>query len=111
MANQVHLTGTIGEVSFLTVGNLDVARFTVATEFIYTYSGDEWCNVTEWYPCYALVSEKIPDLSIFVKNDEVDLNGRLIFARFKDVDGEEAKPMVYVYVKEAKILRRWGKKR
>jgi hypothetical protein len=103
MSNQVHLRGFIGEASLQKVGNLDVARFTVATEFAYTLSGEGSFNVTEWDPCLALVSEKIPDLSIFVPHAEVEIKGRLIMCRFTDGSGVERRKMK-VLAKEVSVV-------
>ena len=108
MVNQVHLCGTIGKTQIGKIDDLEMARFTVAPEFIYRIDKEGTFDETDWYPCVALLSDKIPDLTIFVEKCTVDLQGRLIFGRFKDSEEEVPRWKMYVKVYEAKILWRPG---
>ena len=87
--NSVTLRGIIGNARIQTIGDTEMARFSVATDHIFkNRSGEVVCETT-WHQCTAFKSEKMPDFSSLVKGAGVEVKGRLRNNRFTDSNGVE----------------------
>lgn len=87
--NKIELRGTVGYVSYKTIGESTCTRFSVVTNYAYKGRGGEsnietlWLNVTAWD------GKGIPDLSGLQKGMCVHLIGRLRPYRYTTQEGLE----------------------
>ena len=119
MFNQVHLSGIVGEACIQAaspalcemIGETEIVRFSVATEFRYVLSKDSTDVETSWFQCFAFkndhmppgFSADLPDFTTLIKGATVEVKGRLRNVRYKDSDGAE-RMQVEVLAQELKIL-------
>jgi single-strand DNA-binding protein len=103
MLNQIHLRGIVGNACAQKVGDTEVCRFSVMTE--YAYTGRDGCKVVDvtWHNVTAFRSPKMADFSTIVKGAGVDVKGRLRNYRFTDSNGAE-RTMTEVVASEVKVL-------
>ena len=87
--NQVTRRGSIGNARIQTIGDTEMARFSVATDHAYKNRSGEAVIETVWHSVTAFKSEKMPDFSTLVKGAGVEVKGRLRNNRFTDSNGVE----------------------
>ena len=100
--NAVHLRGIIGNANVQKIGETEMIRFSVATEFVYRMNAKETICETYWFQCVAFKSDKIPEFDSFLKGATAEVKGRLRTYRFTDSNGVE-RQMVEVLASEVSI--------
>lgn len=87
--NKVILRGHIGSVKFQAVRGSNMARFSVATNYIYK-DAQGYCVIeTGWHNVVAWEGDDIHNLDKLTKGDAVEVVGRLRNQRYTASDGEE----------------------
>ena len=87
--NRIELRGNVGNVRISDVGENRVARFSLATNFMYKGKDNEAVVETTWHNITAWNGKGMPDFSTIVKGAPVYVTGRLRTSRFTGSDGIE----------------------
>ena len=87
--NRIELRGNVGNVRFSDVGDSRVARFSLATNFIYKGREGDAVIETTWHNIVAWSGKGMPDLSKIEKGIPLYVCGRLRSAKFTGNDGTE----------------------
>lgn len=87
--NQVIVRGIIGNARIQNIGDTEIARFSVATNYAYKNRSGEAVIETTWHQVTAFKNGKMPDFSTLVKGASVEVNGRLRNNRYTDSNGVE----------------------
>ena len=87
--NRIELIGIIGSARVTEVSATKVARFSVATNYVYKTASGEAVIETTWHNVSAFQSPKFPDLSTLEKGMPVHIVGRLRAQRYTGTDGTE----------------------
>lgn len=87
--NQVTLRGFVGSVRVNEIGDTQIARFSVGTEYAYRNNGGDFVIETTWTNVVAFKGKGMPDFSAIVKGASVEVSGRLRNNRFVDSNGAE----------------------
>ena len=87
--NQVTLRGIIGNARAQKIGDTEMVRFSVATDYAYRNRSGEAVIETTWHNVVAFKNDRMPDFSALVKGAGVLVNGRLRNTRFVDANGAE----------------------
>ena len=86
--NKIEIRGRIGSINKTTIGDSQMAHFSVAVDDIYDNGGEKFVETT-WFLVTAFEGEKI-DLSL-ERGDEVYVSGRLRIREFTGADGVQRK--------------------
>ena len=103
MLNQIHLRGIVGNACAQKVGDTEVIRFSVMTEYAYTSRDCVKVIDVTWHNCTAFKSPKMPDFSTIVKGAGVEVKVRSRNYRFTDTGGSE-RTMSEILVSEVTVL-------
>lgn len=87
--NQVTLRGIVGNARAQKIGDTEMVRFSVATDYAYRNRSGEAVIETTWHNVVAFKSDRMADFSTIVKGAGVLVNGRLRNNRFVDANGAE----------------------
>ena len=87
--NSVILRGIIGNARIQNIGETQMARFSVATNYAYKNRSGEAIIDTTWHQVTAFKNDKMPDFSTLVKGVGVEVKGRLRNNRYTDSNGVE----------------------
>ena len=87
--NSVTLRGIIGNARIQTIGDTEMARFSVATDHAFKNRSGEAVIETTWHQVTAFKSDRMPDFSALVKGAGVEVKGRLRNNRYTDSNGVE----------------------
>ena len=87
--NKIELRGNVGNVRISEVGGSRVARFSLATNFMYRGKDNEAVLETTWHNIVAWSGKGMPDFSSISKGAPVYVTGRLRTSRFTGNDGIE----------------------
>ncbi len=87
--NRIELKGNVGTVRLSNVGDSQVARFSLATNFMYKGREGDAVIETTWHNIVAWSGKGMPDLTKIHKGMPLYVCGRLRSARFKGSDGTE----------------------
>lgn len=101
--NRIEIRGRVGNARLSTVGDKEVCRFSVATNFIYHNSENVAVEETTWHNCNVWRTKKLPDLSIIKTGAAVEVVGRIRTNKYTASDGTE-KYSTEVMVNELKVL-------
>ena len=101
--NKIELRGNVGNIRIQTVGDNEVAHFSLATN--YAYKGKDgtpviettWHNVTAWSGC------KSADITAIKKGIDVEVEGRIRANRYTASDGE-SRVIYEVLARDVKII-------
>ena len=87
--NKIELRGNVGNIRIQTVGDNEVAHFSLATN--YAYKGKDGTPVIEttWHSCIAFEGGHVSGIDRIVKGTAVHLTGRIRCYRFIDVNNAE----------------------
>ncbi len=102
--NSVILRGIIGNASIENIGETQIVRFAVATDYAYRNRSGEAVIETTWLPVKAFKNDKMPDFSVLVRGTGVMVKGRLRNNRFIDSNGAE-RIFTEVFANEIEIVR------
>ena len=87
--NRIELRGNVGNVRISTVGSSQVARFSLATNYLYQTKDGNGAVETTWHNVVAWESKAIPDLGIIEKGSPLYVCGRVKCSRYTAADGTE----------------------
>ena len=87
--NRIELRGNVGNIRISEVGESKVARFSVATNFIYKGKDNEGVVETTWHNVVAWSGKGMPDFTAITKGAPVYVTGRIRTSRFTGSDGAE----------------------
>lgn len=86
--NRIELSGTVGNAYFTDLGEKQVLRFTLVTNFAYRGKEGDVIEAT-WHNIVAWKSQKMPDLSTIGKGSRVHIVGRMRNDKYVDRNGSE----------------------
>lgn len=100
--NKIELRGVVGSVHITKVGDTEVVRFSVMTE--YCYRDKDGCAVVDctWFNCTAW-ADKTPSSVNMEKGDWVNLSGRVRMFRYTTAYGVSNSGWE-IMVKDLKII-------
>ncbi len=102
--NQVIVRGIIGNARVQKIGDTEMVRFSVATDYAYkNRSGEAVIEVT-WHNVTAFKNDRMADFSTLVKGAGVELKGRLRNNRFVDANGNE-RIVTEILASEVKLVK------
>ncbi len=87
--NRIELRGNVGNIRLSNVGESQVARFSLATNFIYKGKEGDAVIETTWHNIVAWSGKGMPDLQKIEKGMPLYVCGRLRSSRFTGNDGTE----------------------
>ena len=87
--NRIELRGTVGFVRTQTVNSRRVARFSVATNYVYKDRAGEPVIETTWHNVSAWEGRGTQDIGKVEKGSKVHVLGRLRGQRYTDAEGIE----------------------
>lgn len=100
--NKIELRGVVGSVHAMKVGDTEVVRFSVMTEYAYNDKSGAAVVDCTWFNCTAW-ADKTPSAVNMEKGDCVHLSGRVRMWKFTGSDGKEVNGWE-VMVNDLKIL-------
>lgn len=102
--NRIELQGEIGAIRISNVNNMQVASFSLATEYLSkNHLGDIACETT-WHHICAWEGKNICNLSLLCKGSKVRVVGRMRTSRYTSADGCE-KTFHEVLAQELSIVK------
>ena len=87
--NSVTLRGIIGNARIQSIGDTEMVRLSVATDYAFKNRNGEAVIETTWHQVTAFKGDKMPDFSALVRGTGVEVKGRLRNNRFADSNGVE----------------------
>ena len=87
--NKIELKGNVGNVRISDVGENKVARFSLATNFIYKGREGDAVLETTWHNIVAWSGRGMPDLTKIEKGAPLYVSGRVRTSKFTGSDGTE----------------------
>ena len=100
--NRVQLRGRVGhDPKIITIGDTQMARFSLATTVDFRDKNGELCQETTWHNVTAYESPLVMPLENIKKGVDVELTGRLRAVRFTDSSGA-GRIITEVYVQQLK---------
>lgn len=87
--NKIELQGIVGNARTQKIGYIEMARFSVATDYCYENKAGEKITETTWHQVVVFQNDRNPDLSIITKGARVSVTGRLRNNKYTDRDGNE----------------------
>jgi len=87
--NSVTIRGIIGNARIQNIGETEMVRFSVATDYAYRNRSGEAIIETTWHQVTAFKNDRMPDFSTLVKGAGVVVKGRLRNNRFTNSNGVE----------------------
>ncbi len=87
--NKIELKGNVGNVRISDVGENKVARFSLATNFIYKGREGDAVIETTWHNIVAWSGRNMPDLTKIEKGASLYVSGRVRTSKFTGSDGTE----------------------
>ena len=87
--NQVIIRGIIGNARIQKIGDTEMVRFSVATDYAFRNRSGEAVIETTWHLVTAFKGDRMPDFSTLTKGAGVEVKGRLRNNRYTDSNGVE----------------------
>ena len=87
--NSVTLRGIIGNARIQTIGDTEMARFSVATDHAFKNRSGEAVIETTGHQVTAFKNDRMPDFTALVRGAGVEVKGRLRNNRYTDSNGVE----------------------
>ncbi|MBO8486419.1 MAG: single-stranded DNA-binding protein [Bacteroidetes bacterium] len=87
--NRIELRGNVGNIRVSTVGTGQVARFSLATNFLYKNKDGEATVETTWHNIVAWSGKGMPEFEKIGKGSPVYVCGRLRSTKYTGNDGIE----------------------
>lgn len=87
--NCVELRGAVGTVRINETGEGRIARFSLATNYVYRASDGMPVIETTWHSCIAFEGGHVSGIDRIVKGAAVHLTGRIRYRRFVDINNAE----------------------
>lgn len=99
MLNRIELRGVVGSARTTKVGDSEITRFSVATDYFFKNKGGEAVVETTWHSVTAWDK----GLSELKRGDKVEVVGRIRNTRYMDSEGME-RTSTEVIANEVKVL-------
>lgn len=87
--NSVILRGIIGNARIQNIGNTEMARFSLATNYAFKNRSGEPVIETTWHQVTTFKNDRIPELSTLDKGVAIEVKGRIRNQRYTDANGIE----------------------
>ena len=87
--NRIELRGNVGNIRISAAGSGQVARMSLATNFMYKNRDGEAVVETTWHNIVAWSGKGMPDFTAITKGAPVYVTGRIRTSRFTGSDGTE----------------------
>ena len=87
--NRIELRGIVGTTSLNRVGNSEVCRFSIVTEYSYKDRDNNPVVDTTWFNVTAWDGQNMPDFRQIGKGSIVQVNGRVRTFKYTMADGAE----------------------
>jgi single-strand DNA-binding protein len=87
--NKIELRGNVGNVRLQTVGEKQVIRFSLATNYSYKAKNGDGVIETTWHNISAWEGKGMPDFSKIEKGSTIHVVGRLKSSKYEGADGSE----------------------
>ncbi len=87
--NRIELQGNVGNIKIQKVGDNEVARISVATNYIYKGKDGSPVIETTWHSVSAWNGKGMPDFHKICKGSSVHIFGRMRSQKFEGNDGSE----------------------
>ena len=101
--NSVILRGIVGNARIQNIGETQMARFSLATNYAFKSRSGEAVIETTWHQVTAFKSDRMPELSTLDKGVAVEVKGRIRNQRYTDANGVE-KQMSEIIASQLKVL-------
>ena len=102
--NKIELRGIVGTATLNRVGDSQVCRFSIATEYSYKDRDGNPVVETTWFNVTAWEGKNVPDLREVVRGTIVQVIGRVRTYKFTTADGVE-KSSWEVFARRVTILQ------
>lgn len=87
--NRIELRGIVGNASYNRIGESQVCRFSLATDYAYKDRDGNPVVDTTWFNITAWEGKNMPDLRQIVRGAIVQVNGRVRTFKYTMADGTE----------------------
>lgn len=87
--NKVELRGIVGNARIQDIGETQMIRFSVATDYFFKDKNGGIVVETTWHQVVAFKNDNMPDFSTIVKGAGVEVKGRIRNQRYTDSNGVE----------------------
>ncbi len=87
--NRIELKGNVGNVRYSDTGSNHMARFSLATNYLYKTKDGEAAVETTWHSVVAWEGRNIKNLEKIEKGMPIHVIGRLRSSRYTAADGSE----------------------
>lgn len=87
--NRIELRGNVGNIRISNVGENQVARFSLATNFVYKGKEGDAIIETTWHNIVAWAGKGMPDFSKITKGIPLYVCGRMRTSKYTGSDGME----------------------
>ena len=87
--NKIELKGNVGNIRITDVGENKVARFSLATNFVYKGREGDAVIETTWHNVVAWSGRNMPDFSKIGKGTPLYVCGRMWSSKYTGADGQE----------------------
>ena len=87
--NQVIIRGIIGNARIQKIGDTEMVRFSVATNYAYRNRSGEAVIETTWHQVTAFKNDRMPDFATLTRGAGVEVKGRLRNNHYTDSNGLE----------------------
>lgn len=104
--NSVIIRGIIGNARIQNIGDTEMARFSVATDYAFKNRQGELVIETTWHQVIAFKNDRMPDFTALVRGAGVEVSGRLRNNRYTDANGVD-RSTTEVLAKDIKLVSRY----
>lgn len=87
--NRVELRGIVGNVRVHNIGDTQMIRFSMATDYAFKNRSGEAVVETTWHMVTAFQNDRMPDFETIERGNGIYVSGRLRTNRFTDASGVE----------------------
>lgn len=87
--NKVELRGIVGNARVQSIGDTEMVRFSVATDYAFSDKAGNNIIETTWHQVTAFKGDRMPDFSKLARGAKVEVEGRLRNNKYMAPDGEE----------------------
>lgn len=87
--NKVELRGIVGNVRVHNIGDAQMIRFSMATDYAFNNRSGEAVVETTWHMVTAFQNDRMPDFKTIERGNGIYVSGRLRTNRFTDASGVE----------------------
>lgn len=101
--NKVELRGIVGNARVQSIGDTEIVRFSVATNYAFSDKAGNNIIETTWHQVTAFKNDKMCDFEKLVRGARVKVLGRLRNNRYTDSNGVE-RTMTEILASEVELI-------